>query len=197
MTRAKVPDQATRMARAEQRAHRMNPAEKMALARAKVRPGSRTEDAQTGRARTMALPPLSELELTADEMADEVVSVSQAAELLEISQQAINQAVVRGSLPAFQHEGQRAILLDDLAASRAGRAQAARLADERHRLDWLGVHLAAEGECSGAGCLHWTHEGPADMLAVVALLRWQLDVRRECDPVDAENKTKVYRLLPT
>jgi hypothetical protein len=25
------------------------------------------------------------------------------------------------------------------------------------------------------------------MAAVVALLRWQLDVRRECDPVDAEN----------
>jgi excisionase family DNA binding protein len=112
----------------------------------------------------MALPDLSELDLTAEQIAEETCTVAQAAELLGCTQQNLNQVINRGALPAWRLDGTRRVMVDDMLDSQAGRAQADRLADERHRLAWLGVHLAAEGEgaCAGGGCAHWTHESPAD-----------------------------------
>jgi excisionase family DNA binding protein len=96
----------------------------------------RAADAHRGRARTAALPSLDELELTAEQIAEETVTVAQAAELTGVSVQAINQLIVRGSLVAYRDaKGRRVITLVDLIDSAPSRRQANRLA-EAERLEF-------------------------------------------------------------
>jgi hypothetical protein len=86
----------------------------------------RAADAERGRARTASLPSLEELELTAEQIEEETVTVSQAAELLGIRPQAVQQLILRGSLAAFRDaRGRRVITVDDLAETRAARRQGA------------------------------------------------------------------------
>ncbi len=111
----------------------------MARARAAVH-SDRVADAERGRARTASLPRLDELELEGP-VADHAVSLAEAADLVGVTQQALNQLVNRGSLPAYQHEGRRVCLLDDLLDSAPGRRQAAQVA-ERAQLEAMsrGLH---------------------------------------------------------
>jgi hypothetical protein len=118
MTKAKLPDRATRVERAQAR---------MSRARAAVKPGSRSQDAQTGHARTLALPELSSMVDEADRD-ERAMTVSEAADLLECSQQNLNQRILAGALPAYRGpDGRRWVLIDDLLSTHAARAQAEQL----------------------------------------------------------------------
>lgn len=113
----------------------------MAKARAAVH-SDRVADARRGRARTASLPSLDELELTAEQIEEETVTVAQAAELTGVSVQAIDQLIVRGSLVAYRDtRDRRVITLDDLADSAPGRRQAAQAAQARY--DEAMAHYAA------------------------------------------------------
>jgi hypothetical protein len=114
----------------------MTAAEKMARARAKVRPGRRAHDHQTQLARTLALPSISELGLSADQREEQVLSLAQAADLLEVSFQAVAQAVLRGSLAAYRDGRRRVVLADDLAETRTARAQVAAEAEHDRLVFW-------------------------------------------------------------
>jgi hypothetical protein len=150
----------------------MTPAEKMARARAKVRPGRRSHDHQTQLDRTMALPSVNKLGLTAEEREEQVLSLAQAADLLEVSFQAVAQAVLRGTLPAYRDGHRRVVLADDLAETQTTRAQAAEAdelaqaqAEHARRLDapWPGVYECAgpfeECLCNPALQAEWDRQG--------------------------------------
>jgi excisionase family DNA binding protein len=114
----------------------------MAKARAAVH-SDRVADAERGRARTASLPSLDELELTAEQIEEETVTVAQAAELTGVSVQAIDQLIVRGSLVAYRDtRGRRVITLVDLVESAPSRRQADRLA-EAERLEFWSQDLHA------------------------------------------------------
>jgi hypothetical protein len=109
-----------------------SPSLTMAKARAAVH-SDRVADAERGRARTASLPSLDELELTAEEIEEETVTVAQAAELTEVSVQAIDQLIVRGSLVAYRDaKGRRVITVVDLVESAPSRRQAAQVASARY-----------------------------------------------------------------
>jgi hypothetical protein len=135
----------------------------MARARAAVKPGSRPADYQTGHARTAALPSLDELEL--DGPVDEhAVPLAAATELVGVTQQALNQLVNRGTLPAYRDaRGRRVCLLDDLLDSAPGRRQAAQVA-EQTRLEAMSQDL---------------HEQPAWLTGSAAHPDWCTLCRRE------------------
>lgn len=86
----------------------------MALARRAVH-SDRRADHVRGRARTMALPALDELDLSPEELATETLTVIEAAEALGITPQAIQQAHGRGSLPMYRDaRGWRRVTVVDL-----------------------------------------------------------------------------------
>lgn len=91
----------------------------------------RVADADRGRARTAALPRLS-LMVHKRDRAELAVTVAQAAELLVVSHQAVDQAILRGTLPAYQHDGRRYLLVADLAETPAARRQAAEIAQDEY-----------------------------------------------------------------
>ena len=129
------------------------PSRTMAKARAAVH-SDRVADAERGRARTASLPSLEELELTAEQIAEETVTVAQAAELTGVSVQAIDQLIVRGSLVAYRDaKGRRVITVDDLVDSRPARRQANRLAEERERRAWAEYRHATleQPDCQAQG----------------------------------------------
>lgn len=125
----------------------------MAKARAAVH-SDRVADAERGRARTAILPSLDELELTAEQVDEETVTVAQAAELTGVSIQAIDQLIVRGSLVAYRDtRGRRVVTLVDLVESAPSRRQANRLADEHQRRAWAEYRHAtlAQPACQANG----------------------------------------------
>jgi excisionase family DNA binding protein len=116
---------------------------KMAKARRAVH-SDRVADAERGRARTAALPPLSSMVHKRDR-AELAMTVAEAADLVGVTQQAINQLINRGSLPAYRADGKRWVLVVDLVESAPARRQAAQEAEqawlealsrERHENPW-------------------------------------------------------------
>ena len=117
------------------------PSPTMARARAAVH-SDRVADAERGQARTASLPPLSSV-VDEQDRADLAVTVAEAADLVGVTQQAINQLINRGSLPAYRADGKRWVLVVDLVESAPARrqaAQAAELATRRADHDYRVAH---------------------------------------------------------
>jgi hypothetical protein len=118
----------------------------------------RVRDAQVGRQRTRELPALSSM-VNAKDRDELAMTVAQAADVLECSQQNINQRILSGALPAYRGpDGNRWLLVVDLCETAASKKQARRWADERMRESGdrirhnhpMPAHLLPEG--TGLGC---------------------------------------------
>ena len=147
----------------------------MARARQAVH-SDRAADAKRGRARTAALPRLSSM-VNKRDRAELAMTVAEAADLTGVTQQAINQLINRGSLPAYRADGKRWVLVVDLVESAPARRQAAqeaelatRRADHDYRVahPWPGVTdcTGTWDECQVCGPItdEWERLGdePAD-----------------------------------
>jgi excisionase family DNA binding protein len=95
----------------------------------------RPADAERGRARTASLPELSSV-VDEGDRAELAMTVAEAADLVGVTQQAINQLINRGSLPAYRADGKRWVLVVDLVESAPARRQAAQEAEQAH-IEWL------------------------------------------------------------
>jgi hypothetical protein len=100
---------------------------KMAHARAGRQTIDKAKDFQVGRARVAALPPVSVLRYSAEELDEGALcSISEAATILRISQQGVRAMIDRGQLASYRDKrGRRVVVTSDLADTQAGRQAAA------------------------------------------------------------------------